>query len=201
MKRSDRENGMEAKAGRREYPVYINFFRLRPELTWTLVAQVLLIVAVLTVRWSTEADTGDFVDLSAYELMELKIPERDEEEDDVALPGEEEEENVQLKFGDDSGKFDLSALAVTPPKPKIGVLPVYPEAMKKAGIEGVVMLEVGIDENGTVVYGKIVKRLHPILDQLVIAWARTISFYPAIDAGGKAFRCKIFWPIRFQLKD
>ncbi len=191
---------MESMAIRPSYNKIVNFFRLRPELSWTLVSHIVLITLILSIRWSTAVDTGDFVDLSKYELMELKIPETKEE--DIALPDDnEEEEDVKLKFGDDSGKFDLSALAVTPPKPKIGSLPAYPEAMKKAGIEGVVMLEVGIDENGTVVYGKIVKTLHPVLDKLVITWARQISFYPAIDAGGKAFRCKIFWPIRFQLRN
>lgn len=192
---------METPAIRPPYPKYINFFRLRPELSWTIAAHILLVAVIISVRWSTAVDTGDFVDLSKYELMELKIPDREETDDAVSLPEDEEEEEVKLKFGDDSGKFDLSALAVTPPKPKVGVLPAYPAEMKKAGIEGVVMLEVGIDENGTVVYGKIVKTLHPVLDRLVIAWARQISFYPAIDAGGKAFRCKIFWPIRFQLRD
>jgi TonB family protein len=191
---------MESSAIRPPYPRYINFFRLRPELSWTIVAHIVLIVLILSIRWSTAVDTGDFVDLSKYELMELKIPEKEDAEEDVALPDEEQDEDIKLKFGDDSGKFDLSALAVTPPKPKIGSLPAYPDAMKKAGIEGVVMLEVGIDESGTVVYGKIVKKLHPVLDRLVITWARQVAFYPAIDASGKAFRCKIFWPIRFQLK-
>jgi TonB family protein len=192
---------METHHARAIYPNVINFFRLRPEFSWTIVAHVLLVVLILTVRWSTVIDTSDFVDLSKYELMELKIPEKEEAEQEVALPDEEEAEEVKLKFGDDSGRFDLSALAATPPKPKIGSLPAYPAAMKKAGVEGVVMLEVGIDENGTVVYGKIVKTLHPVLDRLVITWARTISFYPAMDVQGKAFKCKIYWPIRFQLRD
>ena len=109
------------------------------------------------------------------------------------------EKDKTLKFGDDSGHYDLSAMSVVPPKPRVSALPPYPSSVRKLGIEGIIVVEVGIDENGTIVYAKIVKKLHPVLNKTVIEWIKHISFYPAIDPDGKPFRCKIYWPIRFQL--
>ncbi len=181
-----------------DYPFIINYFRLRPGMAYSLASFVVLLTLVLTVSWSNRIDTSDFADLTRFEMVELKIPEAAETEPDIALPDEIEEEE-KLEFGDDSGKYDLSAMAATPPALK-SMIPPYPESMKQAGVQGVVVLEVGIDEKGNVVYGKIQKPLHPVLDRVVIIWAQTAQFYPAYDPAGRAFKCKIFLPIRFQLK-
>jgi TonB family protein len=194
------KSGIDKTAPGRIY----DFFRLRPELFHSIISFIAIMIVILSVKWNESADVDEFADLSRFEMVELQAKTDLESEPDIALPEDEVEsadEEKMLKFGNDSGKFDLSAMAVTPPKPRVASLPRYPESMKKAGIEGVVVLEVGIDENGSVVYGKIVKSLHPVLDKLVITWARTVSFYPAIDSAGKSFKCKVFWPVRFQLHD
>lgn len=181
----------------------VTYFRLRPELSLFIASFIFLFISLFAVRWSDAVDYDDFTDLSRFEMVELQIPVQETTQPEIALPDEVDdaimEEEEQLKFGDDSGKYDNSAMAITPPEPKVSALPSYPKSMRNAGVEGIVVVEVGIDEAGTIVYGKIVKKLHPTLDRLVIAWIQNVSFYPALDKDGKPFRCKIFWPIRFQL--
>ncbi|MBN2042033.1 MAG: TonB family protein [Spirochaetes bacterium] len=188
------------------YPYPVNFFRLRPELLFFLITFSVLLSLILFIKWNKITATDDFVDLSQFEMVELEIPAAEETaEPDIAMPdeveesSEEEEKKEEYKFGDDSGKFDLSAMSVVPPKPRVAALPPYPNSVRKLGVEGVIVVEVGIDENGTIIYAKIVKDLHPILNRATIEWIKNISFYPAIDPDGNPFRCKIFWPIRFQL--
>jgi TonB family protein len=192
----------------RTYPYPVNFIRLRPELIFFIF--LVLFSVIFFTRWNIKTVFDDFVDLSRFEMVELEIPVQEFAEPDIATPDEaaedaeeekKETKEEKLKFGDDSGHYDLSALSVVPPKPRVAALPPYPDSVRKLGIEGIIVTEIGIDENGAIVYAKIVKKLHPVLNKIVIEWIRNISFYPAIDQDGKPFRCKIFWPIRFQLTD
>ena len=189
------------------YPYPINFLRLRPELGLFILSFAVLLSVILFLKWDLKTAIDDFVDLSQFEMVELEIPVPESVEPDIATPDEVEDiaeeetekKEEEYKFGDDSGHYDLSALSVVPPKPRVTALPPYPNSVRKLGVEGVIFAEVGIDENGTIVYAKIVKKLHPILNRATIEWIKNISFYPAIDSEGNPFRCKIFWPIRFQL--
>ena len=80
-------------------------------------------------------------------------------------------------------------------------LPRYPDSMRKAGVEGVVVIELGIDESGTVVFGRIVRSLGREFDAAVIDWARGIRFRPALTKDRVPMRCRIRLPVRFRLED
>ncbi|MCX7678018.1 MAG: energy transducer TonB [Spirochaetes bacterium] len=187
------------------YPRVINFFRLRPELTLFFVSFTLLYLLIQFLRWEIVIRADDFADLSSFEMVELSIPVSPAVEQEIVTQDEYVEDTTekeeQLKFGDDRGHYNLAGLSAVAPQAKISSLPTYPDSVRKLGIEGVVITEVGIDERGSVVYAKIVKKLHPVLDRIVLDWFRTISFYPAMDASGNAFKCKIYYPIRFKLTE
>ncbi len=195
------------------YPRIINYFRLRPETLWVGISFVCILAAVRFVQWTEKPKQDDFVDLRRFEMVEIEIPtpktsvpeivtEEEAEEDIVEeKPKEEKKKKDDFSFGDNSGQYDISALAATPPKPKIKMNISYPKSMRKAGVEGTVVVEIGVSEKGEIVYGRIIKKVHPVLDKLVITMVRGMSFYPAMDGTGKAFACKIFMPIRFKLED
>jgi TonB family protein len=187
---------------RKELPFFINYFRLRPELSYSLVSFIILLALVYNfVLPEKKIDESEFVNLGQFEMVELKVVVPEAAEPEIKV----EEEKVvikaknNMKFGDDSGKYDPSALAATLPSLKVSP-PAYPAGMSKLGVEGVVVIELGIDENGSVVYGKIVKSLHPVLDKHVLEWAKSASFYPAIGPDNKPFKCQMFLPIKFQLQ-
>lgn len=188
------------------YPRVITFFRLRPELTLFVVSFTILYLLIHFLRWEIVIRADEFSDLSSFEMVELNIPvspavEQEIVTKDEALEDVSEKSEDQLKFGDDRGNYNLAGLSAVAPQAKITSLPAYPDSVRKLGIEGVIVTEVGIDEQGSVVYAKIVKRLHPVLDRIVLDWFKTISFYPAMDANGNTFKCKIYYPIRFKLTE
>ena len=69
-----------------------------------------------------------------------------------------------------------------PPKPIKKVEPVYPESAKKAGIEGVVILEVITDEYGRVMKTTILRSI-PELDQAAIDAVKQWVYEPKIIEG------------------
>ena len=81
------------------------------------------------------------------------------------------------------------------------VQPVYPEAEKAAGIEGMVLLNVEIKSDGTV--GKVSPKEevegHPAFTASAMAAVQKWYFEPA-QKNGKAVKCEIVIPIRFALK-
>lgn len=187
-----------------EYHPVVNFFRLRPELLFSLLCLALFVAAIYTVGWR-EADISDeFKDLSTFEMIELEIPVPkvvvpEVQVEETPVEEEADKKKEQMKFGKDSGDHLNSAFAVTAPRLKIDP-PAFPDSVKNLGVEGTVIVEFNIDENGKVVYGRLVKKLHPVIDKLVFDWARTAAFYPALDPEGKAFKIKFFLPIRYRLE-
>lgn len=187
-------------------PRIINYFRLRPEFSFSVLWFAGLVLFVYTFAIPEKAiDENEFKDLGQFEMMELEIPEQKDVAPEIKI-AEPEVEKVEtkaasekMKFGDDAGKWDASSMAATAPRPRVA-LPEFPAEMRDLGVEGVVILEVGLDENGDVVYGKIVQAVHPDLDKLVLDWARKAQFYPAIGPDGEPFKCRFFLPIRFALQ-
>jgi TonB family protein len=87
---------------------------------------------------------------------------------------------------------------IKPPKLIKEVEPVYPEAARKSGIEGVVILEVKTDEDGNVVDAKTLRSI-PALDQAAIAAVKQWKYEPLVIKGnpvGVLFTITV----RFQLK-
>ncbi len=71
---------------------------------------------------------------------------------------------------------------IKPPKPIKMVKPAYPEEAKKAGIEGVVILEVTTDKTGRVVKTKVLRSI-PELDQAAMDAVKQWVYEPAIIDG------------------
>jgi TonB family protein len=74
-------------------------------------------------------------------------------------------------------------VGVVPPKLIKSVNPIYPEEAKKAGIEGIVILEATTDEYGRVVDVKVVKSVDPTLDQAALDAVKQWVYEPKVIDG------------------
>ena len=68
-------------------------------------------------------------------------------------------------------------------KPKSSLTPDYPDLARNAGIEGTVVLEVYIDEEGRVRKVTVLKSLGFGCDEAAAARVKTVSFAPAMMEG------------------
>ncbi len=60
---------------------------------------------------------------------------------------------------------------------------VYPPELAKKGVNGVILLDLLVNEKGKVDSAGVVRGLHPLLDSAVVAAAKKFSFEPAIAQG------------------
>lgn len=90
-----------------------------------------------------------------------------------------------------------AAELVGPPKPITKVLPVYPEELRKRGVEGEVGIRVTIDDHGRVENVVVRKPLHPYLDYLTVqaflAWT-----YDPVLRNGQPIRATFDYGVRFD---
>ena len=186
----------------------VRYFSLRPSLSWSLFSLVLLVSLLFIVRWSDDVSDADLKDFSQFEMVEISLPKGYTQPDidisekvtEQVVEEKKEEKEQPLRFGNESGVFGDIFNTAKAPRPIYSSLPKYPASMRKAGIEGAVVIEVGVNEDGKLLYGKIIKTLGREFDLAVIRWVKTIGFYPAVDKEGKPIRCRIRLPIRFNLE-
>jgi protein TonB len=76
--------------------------------------------------------------------------------------------------------------------------PVYPPEAREAGIQGVVILEITIDEAGRVGDAKVLRSI-PLLDQPAIDAVRRWQFVPS-TLNGQAIKVKMAVTQNFTLK-
>lgn len=89
---------------------------------------------------------------------------------------------------------------ITPPKPLVRVNPGYPDAAKREGISGLVIVEAMINERGTVDDAVVLKGLPHGLDQAAVDAIRQWTFEPAtID--GKPVPVIFNLTINFKLEE
>ena len=104
---------------------------------------------------------------------------------------------------EDQKRFEGDAVRavgdVKPPKIVKQVDPVYPDEARKAGVEGVVILEAKADEQGNVVDARILRSVAP-LDQAAIDAVKQWKYEPLV-IGGKARQVLFTVTVRFTLKD
>ncbi len=86
------------------------------------------------------------------------------------------------------------------PQLKKKVEPAYPEVLKRAGIEGEVMVKATISENGKVDKAEAVKASKPEFAEASLAAIKQWEFTPA-QKDGKAVKAEVFVPFRFKLGD
>jgi len=110
-----------------------------------------------------------------------------------------------LKEGDKSKTLDKFAQGavkaegdIKPPKLIQEVAPVYPEAARAAGVQGVVILSVRTDETGTVIDTMVLRSI-PLLDQAAIDSVKQWVYEPMVIQG-KAVPVVFTVTVRFQLK-
>jgi len=84
------------------------------------------------------------------------------------------------------------------PKHKATVKPVYTMQARQAEIEGVVRIEVTVDENGSVISARVLSGLGYGLDESALDAARGWRFQPAMRCG-KALVGTVIIPFRFDL--
>lgn len=100
--------------------------------------------------------------------------------------------------GSGSGPLPVSQVA-TPPQVLSRVLPEYPRRARRQGIEGLVVLEAILDQDGKIEEEITVLQSVPLLDEAAITALRQWRFTPARDQHGRAVRVILAVPIRFVL--
>ena len=105
--------------------------------------------------------------------------------------------------GQDLKEFEKGAVRavgkIEPPKLLKEVAPVYPEAARKARVQGLVILEIKSDETGNVVDVRILRSI-PLLDQAAIEAVKQWKYEPLI-VDGKARSVIFTVTVNFILKD
>lgn len=77
---------------------------------------------------------------------------------------------------------------------------VYPDIVKKAGIEGKVFLQLLIDFDGHVKMAVVAKSSGNVsLDEAAVEAGKQCIFTPAVAPGGKPVRVWVMWPVTFKI--
>jgi protein TonB len=92
---------------------------------------------------------------------------------------------------------DTTGTVDRPPRFVVSVMPVYPEAALKDGLEGKVFVEVDIDTNGVVTQAVVKQSSNKVFDQPSIDAAMKYRFTPAVKDGK---RVAVWVTIPFQYK-
>jgi TonB family protein len=156
------------------------------------------------IQWYASEDDAGRVDDSDLVIVEMSLPSI-REDVEIPEPVRQMEDAIteaiaeEIRFGEDSPEFMEVPPAATAPQIRFSRLPPYPDSMRSAGVEGVVVVEIGIDESGRVLFGRIVESLGREFDLAVIEWVRELKFYPALDTSRRPFRCRVRLPVRFTL--
>jgi protein TonB len=78
--------------------------------------------------------------------------------------------------------------------------PLYPQALKTAGTNGVVAISIVIDENGSVTESTVVKSTHVEFEPPALAAVKNWKFSPA-QRNGNAVKMRLTIPIRFSSEE
>ncbi len=75
----------------------------------------------------------------------------------------------------------------------------YPERMKKAGIQGTVVLQCTVDKNGKIIPKKVLKSVHSDLDAAAINFVKNMPNWIPATINGKPVGVMMTLPVTFQL--
>ena len=91
------------------------------------------------------------------------------------------------------------------PKPVGGIMAIaqnviYPEEAHKNNVEGKVIIEVVIDQDGSILETKVLKGIGSGCDEAAVAAIEKTKFLPA-EQDGKNVKSKVVIPVSFKLKN
>ncbi len=175
------------------------FLKLRPVVAWSSLSFIAMLVIIITSSWTEDLSGFNRVSAEDFTVIDINIPEPVK----ITEPEISMNDNPSEDISDTTEeKPDLSQFASdfpVPPVPRFHALPPYPESMRCRKIEGVVVIELAIDDRGSVVYSRIVSSLGIEFDKAVISWSKNIRFRPAKDTERNPIPCLIHLPVRFKL--
>jgi len=119
------------------------------------------------------------------------------EEEAIELGAEAAEEPVEQAEGIEIVEGGLEKM----PELTQFIEAVYPEEFVKIGVEGSVLLELLVNETGTVDSVTVVRSLNPKLDASAVEAARKFKFTPATIGGGEAVAVMLQYEYQFSLKE
>jgi TonB family protein len=80
---------------------------------------------------------------------------------------------------------------------KLNTGPQYPNSLRGSGIQGAVLIDAVVGENGCVQSVTVVRKLHPTLDDLATQTVRSWKFTPA-KKDGKSVRVRVELSVEFK---
>lgn len=94
-------------------------------------------------------------------------------------------------------KADLDRM----PEPKSRAEVVYPEEAKKAGVEGIVYVQVLVDKQGKVTKVKVAKSDSKVLEKAAVDAAKQWTFSPGLSKEKKPVAVWVTLPFKFKLAE
>lgn len=101
--------------------------------------------------------------------------------------------------GDGVGHGGDAKRPKTPPAYLSGSMPVYPEALRKQGVQGTVVLSLLVGADGSVQEASVASSSgYSELDQAALAVAYSYQFTPATNSQDEPVPCRVSWPVAFH---
>ncbi len=189
--------------------------KLYPTIKISLFITLLLFIVLFTampgfspklMNFAAKADSIILIDLTSIkkidppDIKEIELPPRIVESND----GEESDItdfntdfNTELII--DEGNREIYRIYDNPPILLTEIAPEYPAAARQLGIEGMVILELIVEKDGTVSSVTVTKSVHPLLDNAAIKAAYNVVFSPAMSRD-LPIRSYVTLPVRFLLQ-
>lgn len=145
-------------------------------------------------------DVTQIEDVKIPETKDIELPKKITESND----GEESDiTDFRTDFDTDlvidDGNREIYRIYDNPPMLLTEIAPEYPAAARQLGIEGMVLLELIVEKDGTVSSVSVIKSIHPLLDNAAIKAAYNVIFSPAMSRD-LAIRAYVTLPVRFLLQ-
>lgn len=137
-----------------------------------------------------------------FSLTYIRRPEEDRPKikmHTVRIPASEKRKIEMLSLDTKETDIDRRTPYKQAPEPIERVEPRYPEALRREGVTGTVILEVEILKTGKVGDVKIIQSLTQVLDEEAVKAIRQWKFSPAIDWQGNPVETWARIPVRFAI--
>ena len=133
---------------------------------------------------------------SAMSLVCIRRPSEQQSESAIIKTPTSDTKTVTVEGG------EILSIDPQPPGPTLvgSLTVVYPEEVRKAGIQGTVKLHIYVNDEGRVTKVKVAESLHPALDSAATEAARKCVFQPMI-VRGQPVGVWILLPVIFSLQD